>query len=131
MKLPLEDGDRFVWQGHTRQVEGTIKAELQATYPEPVCWTRDGFWFRRRDGMQMTAGYHSGIVMTVSAGACEHRNIHHRVGDPLSEEMEERVALIRLFSGRGEDERELLMPTMRGETTRQQILASFKKNKKA
>jgi hypothetical protein len=58
-KFPLKDGQVVETGYGTEKVMGEIKWE----YKEPVCWTLQGNWYRRSDGVQMSAW--NGEVMTV------------------------------------------------------------------
>lgn len=59
-KLPLQDGDTI----QRRQMYDTVMGEISIPHKVPVCWTLGGFWYRRRDGVQMSAW--NGKVMTVA-----------------------------------------------------------------
>jgi len=60
-KLPLEDGQTFEdAQGRSNLVVGPIRYDVPE---DPVCYTRQGRWYRRRDGVEMTGG--SGRVTTI------------------------------------------------------------------
>ncbi len=60
MKLPIEDGQIIETAKGLEKVMGEIKPP----HSEPVCWTLQGNWYRRRDGEPMTGA--SGEVMTVA-----------------------------------------------------------------
>lgn len=55
---PLKDGQKFT----TRNGEETVGGEIKPPHDEPVCWTIQGNWYRRRDGEVMTGW--NGQVMT-------------------------------------------------------------------
>ena len=50
MKLPIEDGQII----ETRRGPETVMGEIERPHSEPVCWTLQGNWYRRRDGEPMT-----------------------------------------------------------------------------
>lgn len=54
--FPLKDGQVF----NEEEVMGEIKPEHAEA---PICWTLQGNWYRRSDGVQMTS--YGGEVMTV------------------------------------------------------------------
>lgn len=59
MKLPLRDGQVF---RNRRGSTETVGGEIKPPHREPVCWTLQGNWYRRRDGEEMTGA--GGSVMT-------------------------------------------------------------------
>lgn len=58
-QFPLKDGQTFV---NRRGFEETIMGEIKPEHSEPICWTLQGNWYRRKDGEEMTGW--NGKVMT-------------------------------------------------------------------
>jgi hypothetical protein len=57
--LPLKDGQKI----STRNGEETIMGEIKVPHTEPICWTLQGNWYRRRDGEEMTNGGNEPITV--------------------------------------------------------------------
>ena len=58
-ELPLKDGQVINSIRHGKE---TVGGEITPLHSEPVCWTLQGNWYRRRDGEEMTGA--SGEVTT-------------------------------------------------------------------
>lgn len=61
LKTSLPLCDEQLIHGTNGEVEKVI-GEIKPEHSEPVCWTLQGNWYRRRDGEQMTGA--SGRVTT-------------------------------------------------------------------
>lgn len=62
MQLPLKDGQAIIGKGGRTEI---VAGEIKPAHSEPIAWTVQGNWYRRRDARPMTSW--KGRVLTIDA----------------------------------------------------------------